>query len=100
MTRSPPRLPAPADFHRTHTTRHGHLLALGGSVYFIEGRSAVGSKPMLPILPAAHLREPQVDLGFREANDLHCLTRGGLSRDNANALSGYLESFGDDRFHR
>src|SRR5438132_1022830 len=27
------------DFHWTDATGHGHLLALGGSVYFIEGRS-------------------------------------------------------------
>src|SRR5438093_11937229 len=29
------------DFYRTDATGHRHLLALGGSVYFIEGGSAV-----------------------------------------------------------
>jgi hypothetical protein len=46
------------------------------------------------------LRESQVDLVFREANDLHYLTRGRLARDNANAFFGHVESFSDDRFHR
>ena len=41
----------PTDFHWTHATRHGHLPALGGSVYFIEGRSAVGSSALLGRMP-------------------------------------------------
>jgi hypothetical protein len=36
-----------ADVHRTDATCHRHLPALGGSVYFIEGRSTVGCKRLL-----------------------------------------------------
>ena len=45
-------------------------------------------------------RDPLVDLGFREANDLDNLARGSLARDNSSGRPGNAERFGDGCFDR
>jgi hypothetical protein len=51
------------DFLRTHTTGHGHLLVLGGSVYFIEGRSSIRRWTMLGARLAAMFTVNRFALG-------------------------------------
>ena len=73
-------VPIPADF----ATRRGigHLRSLGGTVYFIEGRSAVGSSPCWAALDSCAVVQPPMTKRIDDATK--------HTPDNATPMMGVL----------